>query len=369
MRVQPLRLHPQGYTDAVSTLLESDRGPDLVVFMDGMMAGLAPEQHFLDLGDFLASHTRLAADLYRLPQGLFVRNGRQYGLPFVFSPIVLAYDRTAFRDCGVPYPDASWTWHDLLAAAQQLTVRVDGHTRVERYGFHYQFWPTRWPSMVFANGGTLINGTGHPDGGLEAPESIEALQFMVDLAHRHGVAGSFSGDMEGETLFVLRRAAMLLASYYGADKHQFSTSGLDWDMALIPAGPAARPATRRHVFHATGIAINQRSPRLRAALEFVEFVVSRAAQEMIRQTGCSLPVRRSIVENPAFRDATIHPAHLDVFQNALEDNNDIPVAYTTSYGQAAHHELLLAFAGLEDIATACRRAAGLSTTAVPAGTW
>ena len=355
IRVRPLRLHPLGYPEAVRGLIESGAGPDLLVLMNGMLPELQPRANFLDLGDFLAARPGLAADLYPLPLRLFRHGGRPYALPFVFSPIVLAYDRAALAAGGVPEPDSGWTRDDLLDAARRLTRRgagAAGTERVERYGFHLQLGPNRWPALVYAGGAALATADG-TRGQLSTPAGVAALQFLVDLTHRHGVTGAFTGDLDGEALFVLRRAAMVVTSYYGADLHQFGSAGIDWDVALVPG---AGGAPRRHLFQSTAVAVSARSRHRESALRFLEFVASPRIQRLIHLTGCSLPVRASVAAARHQRDPRLHPGRLDVFREAMAEDGDAPPFYTSAAALAAHRELLLAFGGMEDVATAARRA-------------
>ena len=381
LRVQPLRLHPLGYAETVLEFIESGQGPDLILFMNGMLPALRPAEHFLDLGHFLANHPQLAGDIYPLLRRQFQWHGRQYGLPFVFSPVVMAYDREAFAEASVPEPDISWTRADLLDAAVRLTRRVReaptsgraAASRVERYGVHIHLASVRWPAIVYAGGGALATPDG-TRGQLSTPASISAIQFMIDLAHRHGVSGPFSADLDSASLFVLRRAAMIATSFYNADHHQFSSSGIDWDVTLLPAAPAslAIPATpgcvpgegRRHLFQSTGVAVNAHTPRLRAALAFLDFVISPRIQHLIRTTGCSLPARASIAQVPQHLNPRLHPRHQDIYLEAMQEDGEVPPFYSTAAAEMAHHELLLAFAGIEDVATACRRADAKLTAGV-----
>jgi hypothetical protein len=104
------------------------------------------------------------------------------------------------------------------------------------------------------------------------------------------------------------------------------------------------------------VAVNARTPRRRAALAFLEFVTSSHVQHLIRSTGCSLPARISAAEALQHYDPRIHPGHHTRYVQALHENGHRPPFYTTAAAELAHHELLLAFGGLEDVATACRRA-------------
>ena len=59
-------------------------------------------------------------------------NGSVYGLPRDNEVNVLYYNKDLFDKAGVKYPDENWTWDDLLAAAEKLTVK-DAGGKVTQY--------------------------------------------------------------------------------------------------------------------------------------------------------------------------------------------------------------------------------------------
>ena len=50
-------------------------------------------------------------------------DGKQYLLPKDYSPLAVYYNKKLFDAATVPYPEDGWTWDDLLATAQKLTVK------------------------------------------------------------------------------------------------------------------------------------------------------------------------------------------------------------------------------------------------------
>src|SRR5690606_8741501 len=77
----------------------------------------------------------------------FMEDGQALVQPIFFSPVVLCYNRQHFREMDLPEPDSSWTWTDLLSAAQRLAIKN------ERYGFYfYMFDNHRWPLFPLQSG-------------------------------------------------------------------------------------------------------------------------------------------------------------------------------------------------------------------------
>ena len=61
-------------------------------------------------------------------------------LPLSANQLFIFYDKKAFDRADVPYPEAGWTWDDLLAKATALTARRGD--KVTRWGFTCTRFPT-----------------------------------------------------------------------------------------------------------------------------------------------------------------------------------------------------------------------------------
>jgi multiple sugar transport system substrate-binding protein len=90
-----------------------------------------------------------------------------------------------FEEAKLAPPTAGWTWDQLLEAARSMTKKVNGK---QQYGFYS--WNSSqevWGSFVRQNGGNFLDST-YTKGALDQPEAIEAIQFAVDLIHKHKVS-------------------------------------------------------------------------------------------------------------------------------------------------------------------------------------
>lgn len=86
---------------------------------------------FLNLGPLLEADAAFDITDY-FPNALeFIGpEQRVYMLPRTLNPQILAYNQDLWTAHGLPTPDATWTWVDVLEAAEQLTTRVGGTTTV-----------------------------------------------------------------------------------------------------------------------------------------------------------------------------------------------------------------------------------------------
>src|SRR5690606_920184 len=111
---------------------------------------------------------------------------------------------------GVTYPDETWDWDDLLAAARKLTQR-DGAGIVQTYGADVQVAWDRVILWIWENGGDVVDPgefVGRNRVYFNSPEVVEAVEFLQSLIHEWEVAPSWpqlgmdpwSGFWRGDTV-------------------------------------------------------------------------------------------------------------------------------------------------------------------------
>lgn len=65
------------------------------------------------------------------------------GVPITAAATSILYDKKIFDDYGLDYPDETWTWEDVLAAAQKMTG-TDPVTGEETYGYYIDGSSSDW---------------------------------------------------------------------------------------------------------------------------------------------------------------------------------------------------------------------------------
>jgi ABC-type glycerol-3-phosphate transport system substrate-binding protein len=149
---------------------------DLPVFSESSLYGLAR-----DLTPFLEEDSALLQDFYPGLLRACQQDGKTWALPERGYPFLIFYDKDAFDEAELPYPQRGWSEADFLEAARQLTVREGEEVR--RYGFLNR---TGWPiGRAFVEGqvGPLIEGShGVPLPRLDTPKAVEAVRWYTNLA-------------------------------------------------------------------------------------------------------------------------------------------------------------------------------------------
>ncbi len=86
-------------------------------------------------------------------------DGSVYGFPRDIGFSVLYYNKDLFDAAGVEYPTEEWTWDDLTAAAEALTV-VDANGRVTQYGLAME--GGKYAEWINQNMGSILDDMRNP---------------------------------------------------------------------------------------------------------------------------------------------------------------------------------------------------------------
>lgn len=239
---------------------------------------------------------------------LSMYEGSVYGFPRDVGLEVLYYNKDIFDEVGIEYPTDDWTWDDLRAAAEALTVREGD--QVTRYGLameggKYQLW-------VGQNGGQITDDLYNPSAcALDTPEAIEAVEFFAGLmndglAMRDANLSQAGGDA---AVFAAGQAAMIIQN--ASRVSQFNQAGLNYDVAPVPI-----PAGGQRAARAGGAAwtMSAGSDDKEAAWTFLSWLQSTdGGQRIYTESGEILPALISTAESDAFLGSDQPPANRQAF--------------------------------------------------------
>ncbi len=222
--------------------------------------------------------------------------GHYFVVPETVNVALLYFNRGLFRAAGVAEPTASWTWDDLVQAGQKLTrpatatdPGVWGCSRMEG-------WWGEWLTYVRQAGGTVFS----PDGRrcvLDSPAAITGLRFYLEKSSKFHI--SAPGGFEPLNGFVNQRVAMQVVGHVNFWLNYNQVPGLDWDVQLLPAGPASRTGGEVAI---AGYSLSRTCQHPEEAWALMKYMTRPAAIEEVVRRG-SISVRRSIAE------AQIHDPH------------------------------------------------------------
>jgi multiple sugar transport system substrate-binding protein len=307
------------------------------------------------LGSYLARSTLLdETDFYTPVIDSFRFAGQLWCIPQNMSSLVVYYNQDLFDAAGLPYPADDWTWGDFLAAAQRLTVDLDGDGRPDQYGAGIEPTLNRLAPFIWQAGGELVDDPQNPTRlALDSPAAQAALQWFANLQVEHGVVpDAVAESAEGsESRFLNGTLAMVFNSRRGVPTYR-TIKGFAWDVAPLPRG--ARQAS---VLHSDGYCMAASSKQKEAAWQFVEFANSAAGQELIAATGRTVPSLWSVAESPVFLEPAEPPARSQVFLDAIDEMRAVPVmANWPAIEDTASQDIEQAFYGRVSVAEAAAAA-------------
>lgn len=177
------------HDNLLSALLVGVGAPDLVDIEISRFATFTKgEIQLIPLDDAIVPYRE---DIIEARLAPYVANGHNYGIDYHLGSFVMYYNRGILEAAGVDV-DSIETWDDYIAAGQQVTQDTDGDGTPDVYMTSLEITgPHTVRGMMLLNGGGLYNSEGEMI--LDSPENVEALQFLQDLVHVHGIARPASG--------------------------------------------------------------------------------------------------------------------------------------------------------------------------------
>lgn len=222
--------------------------------------------------------------------------GSVYGFPRDIEVNVLYYNKDLFDKAGVDYPTADWTWDDLAAAAEKLTVKDAGGV-VTQYALAME--GGKYAKWVNQKGGGILDDYVNPSKCMLAdPKSVEAITFFADMmnngyAMRDADLSQAGGDA---SVFSSDQAAMIIQNTSRVSA--FNKAGKNYDVAVVPI-----PAGGKRWNAAGGAAwvMSSGSDNKDAAWTFLSWLQSTNGGEKIyTERGEIFPALQSTAGSPAF---------------------------------------------------------------------
>ncbi len=222
--------------------------------------------------------------------------GSVYGLPRDIEVNILYYNKALFDKAGVKYPDETWTWDDLLAAAEKLTVK-DASGKVTQYALAME--GGKYSKWVNQNGGAILDDYVNPSKCLlSTPNSIAAVKFFADMmnkgyAMRDADLSQAGGD---QAVFQSGQAAMIIQNTSRVSS--FNAAKMNYDVAVVPIPKGGK---RWNPAGGAAWVMSAKSDSKDAAWTFLSWLQSKdGGQKVYTERGEIFPALKSVAESPVF---------------------------------------------------------------------
>ena len=311
----------------LTTLVAGGQPPDGTSLDNVVIKSCIVRKLVKELDPYIAADKSLPiGDLYKARLDSYAFRGKQYALPIDMGSGAIYYNKDAFDEAGLKYPDPKWTYEDILTAAQKLTVDNKGKrpgeagfdkNNVKQWGWQFRREPYRLYNLVAGFNGAQYFDKEVTKTRLNEPEMIAALTWFGDLKNKHFVSSSpaqdqamRAGGIQPFTSggFAMEHTWIGLIAYL----HQEGAKVKNYDVVNLPETPTAAQECGGQGFVVVNGAKNPD-----AAWEFAKFSVGDDMQKFLGVNGVWFPARKSLAKYGLPADGK--PEH---FMNAFYDQVD-----------------------------------------------
>jgi len=261
------------------TALKGGEPPHVAVLLSTDMYTLIDENAVVPYDEILSpAEMGFVKDYYPGFMKNSQTGGKTWGIPFQRSTIVMYWNKEAFKEAGLDPNTPPKTWAEMLEFAKKLTKK-DASGAVSQWGVAipttgYAYW--LFQALAIENGIELMNPAG-TEVYFNKPASVEALQFLVDLALKHQVSPKGTIDWATTPKDFFERKTAMMWTTTGNLTNVRSNAKFDFGVAMLPANKRPGSPTGGGNFY---IFKKSTPAERKAAVEFVKWMTTpeRAAQ-------------------------------------------------------------------------------------------
>jgi multiple sugar transport system substrate-binding protein len=308
----------------------SGDGPDVVRSDIIWVPQLAKIGALASTDDIMATRK---SQFYPGPVATTYYKGHYYGLPLDTNTRVLIYNKMVFAKAGVATPPATTAQFEADAVKiAALGGGVYGYAEGGLDGWNILPW-------IWSFGGAIANPAGTTaDGYINGPNSVAALQFLVDLLDKKLLSPSLLGSgLQTSDAIGKNLTGMILDGPWTPPIFLTTYPKLQLAFAPVPAGPNGHSSS---VVGGEDLIQLKNSKNAAAAHAFMQFMTSPQAQLLMGEVG-QMPVLQSLVNSPLL------PKYYAVFNKELQTAQprtvspnwgQIDTALTLAFNQALRHQ-------------------------------
>jgi multiple sugar transport system substrate-binding protein len=285
-------------------------------YEEGQILSLTPllqESNSFDLNDFYPS----LLEPYTI-------KGNVWAIPAGVNLTVIYYNKDLFDRYNVAYPEAGWTWDDMLMAASSVRDPDEGV-----YGL--ASLPILVVPFIYQHGGQIVDDWRAPTRlTFDDPLTIEAVEWYAGLIHDYQVMPSpqeaeetFGYDGSPAYIYWRGKAGMYLGFYSDRGGQSWGPQArwqMNWGMVPLPR--AERASTLGFVMGYAASA-NTRYPE--ACWEWLTYLSEQAPPFV-------MPARRSLAESAEYNQQ-VGPDVAEVARASIQDALIVPDVQIADLGQ------------------------------------
>jgi multiple sugar transport system substrate-binding protein len=215
------------------------------------------------------------------------------GIPALVDNLALVYNKTLFKQAGIPLPTPNWTWSDFENAAIKLT-----NPAKKQFGWAYvndasedtvwRFWAMLWQA-----GGSILSADGK-QAGFDSAAGIKALTLLQQLTAHHSIYLD-NGSDNYLSVFNNGHIGMLWTGPW--DLSQIVQSKVSYGVTILPGAANHQTISGPDNW----VMFNNGSAREQAAWTFLKWLTSPAIDLRWATMTGDLPARASVANLPGYK--------------------------------------------------------------------
>lgn len=313
--------YPLYVTKSLTSIASGSRLADLMFAEDWFGQELIQKQYALNLMPYVRRDIDVEdfnGETFTEWRGLAQREDELYGFPACLGLTVLFYNKEIFDRAGLPYPDTTWTYDDLLRVGKQLTVDSDKDGIPDQWGLSFDVHYTGLETVIYSFGGRTLTDDSRR-AVLSEPATLRGFHFIQDLFLKHRIASKTTSFVNPWEAFVGQRAAMILIGSLGSVN--LEGTPIRWDLTFPPKGPDGVRWSRRFTM---AFMIPRNSPHPDEAWELLRWILTRSPVEHVNaQYLGMMPTNKRFTRSAGWLNAApLHNRHLLV---ELEEGQSFPL--------------------------------------------
>jgi multiple sugar transport system substrate-binding protein len=222
-----------------------------------------------------------------------------FGCPENVQSMVFFYNKALFDEAGVNYPDDTWTWDDVLAAADKMTVRKGNKTT--QWGMTTGALTIWWglQPLSWAQDTAFVDKELEPTKfQMSDPRNVASMKFVQDLIYTHRVAPTAAqSEAFAQDVGPFATGKVAMSADGGWNISAYQQLDFEWAIAPLPKFGTKRVAP----YWLGGWNIPKATKTQDAAFAFAQWSAS-GFQEQMAKDHDWIPLRTTERESNAMLD-------------------------------------------------------------------
>ncbi|MGZ4299056.1 MAG: ABC transporter substrate-binding protein [Solirubrobacteraceae bacterium] len=323
----------------VLAAIAGGKPPDISYLYGSWAPNIATNPQVVTLNKLIAQDPSINwNDFWPAGRKVATVNGKIIGVPALVDNLALVYNKTLFKQAGLPTPTPNWTWSDFENAALKLT-----NPAKKQFGWAYvndasedtvwRFWAMLWQA-----GGSILSADGK-QAAFNSAAGVKALTLLQQLSAKHTIYLD-NGSDNYLSVFNNGHIGMLWTGPW--DLSQIVQSKVNYGVTILPGDANHQTISGPDNW----IIFNNGAARTAAAWTFLKWLTSAAVDlKWATMTG-DLPIRASVAKLSGYTKFTGKYPGIAVWAsnlaNATQSRPQITVypKISTVIGQAVQSVLL-----------------------------